>query len=162
MRSRRTGRSSSRRTAVWARQNVLISAPPSGVGMVDLLQPYRDRRGVTATPGVTVERVRATFRAALQGATAPDSSIFVGIRRCNVDEQPVGNGPFDDPHADWMYFQRMWSASAGGAFPIYDVDVKSRRKIHELEQTVCLFAESPPLEDASTLTGTVSVLLLLP
>lgn len=132
------------------------------MGKVDLLEPYRQRRGVTATPGVTIERVRATFRPSLQGATSPDSSIFVGIRRCNIDEQPVGNGPFDDPHADWLYFQRMWSASAGGGFPIYEVDVKSRRKIHELEQTVCLFAEHPPTEDPSTLTGTVSCLLLLP
>lgn len=130
--------------------------------MVDLLEPYRQRRGVTATPGVTVERIRGTFRPFLVGATAPDSSVFVGIRRCDFDEPQISNGPFTEPHADWMYYQRLWSASAGGGFPVYEIDVKSRRKIHELEQTVCLFSESPTAEDPTTLTGTVSVLLRMP
>lgn len=129
---------------------------------VDLLQPYRLRRGVSSTPGVTVERVRGSFRPFLVNASSPDSSVFVGIRRCDFDEEVDLNGPYSEPHADWLYYQRMWSASAGGSYPIYDIDVRSRRKIHELEQTICLFTESPTGEDPSTLTGTVSVLLRMP
>jgi hypothetical protein len=130
--------------------------------MFDLLAPYRGRRGVSSTPGVTVERIRGTFRAALPGAEAPDSSVYVGIRRCDLDETAASNGPATEAHADWMFYQRMWSATGGGGFPIYEIDVRARRKIHELEQTICLFSESPAAETPSTLTGTVSLLLLLP
>jgi hypothetical protein len=164
-RTRSRGASSSRpslprRKLVWARAHLFANVLPS---VVDLLQDFRTELDWTGTPGVTMMRLRADLLVTNAGATAPsDASVLFGVIRWNIGSLGSIATPFTDAGADWAAYGRMYVGAQGALSSQFTIDVRSMRKLEELQQTMALVFEAPTAETGTSITGTVSTLLALP
>ena len=159
---RRTRRRSSalRRRSVWARSqgNTNIGANSMAI---DLLDAYRETEGTGGIAGCTVGRIR--FQLAYTAASGASMPV-VGITRADRTVTNVPNpANQNDQFADWMFWQACPLAGTGSdAAAFCDIDVKSMRKLDEVNQTVYFVAQN--VGDGGDLVAyyASSVLLLLP
>lgn len=136
-----------RRKFVWDRTNGIIAGPATGV---DLLAPFRSQPGATHL-GATVMRVRG-YIIPSEALTSTAGAGIVGMRVDTWNEDPleISNQPVLQPDADWMFWgpwnvgtratpfmETSWNHAAS----IWAVDVKSNRKLEELNETLWLFGD---------------------
>ena len=114
--------------------------------------------------GTTVTRVRGFGNAHVTGATDPPSDLgilwglIVDSRRHTAAEVP---SPETEEHADWM----QWRWQPLNNTPVWDweVDVKSQRKMEELEETLWLtWSPTGAGLGIDGVTWILSILLKLP
>ncbi len=131
--------------------------------VVDLLANFRTELDWTGTPGVTMMRLRADLAVVNDTVTPPtDASVLFGAIRWNINALGTVATPFTDPGADWAAYGRLYVGAQGGASAQFTIDVRSMRKLEELQQTMALVFEVPTAETGTSITGTVSTLLALP
>lgn len=110
---------------------------------VDLFAPYRAITGAT-TAGLTILR---THLWVLPHAPAAGDLFWVGLSVLDTDDivAPGANAqvpnPRDNPYVDWAFFQRyefdvnLRVPSSNTDFAGAYLDLKSRRRCHDLQQT---------------------------
>lgn len=183
-----------RRKLIWARMAPAMTTLVTinnGIGGAiesqDLLQTFRTQAGLTRGPvGLTVMRIRMGLYFYANSAEAPGlatgTPLFFGIRKRSFDiatleeatEQPPW-GPQLSPHDDWMAWgmlpPKQWfrddTGSINGAAGWSDVDVRSMRKLDELDETLQLVVQgtagSNTIGQPAYLLGvSTSVLVALP
>jgi len=137
-------------------------------GGTDLLAEFEINYGAQLI-GCTVARVRGKITARPQVATTPANPFLIfGALVMNEEGAGVDVYPISEPHADWMFYEPCFvlnrDVSTAGDFSTSqvhcEVDIKSMRKIEELNQSLLLRAQSPDVGwDVSV---SLSVLVLLP
>jgi hypothetical protein len=161
------------RRTTWARSQQTVSiATGTAFDNVDLLANFRADGGTT--DGCTVARIH--FRMNTTSAMTPGDAFGFGIFRgqnTDVGTSVVGApNPTSDPYEDWLYwtvFGAQVSAGSGpGYFPggagaPYEIDVRAKRKIPQLQQTLIaswglVTVTTSPL----VVQFSASVLLMLP
>lgn len=154
------------RKFIWDRTNGILAGPNTGV---DLLAAFRSQPGATHL-GATITRVRG-YIIPSEALTTTAGAGIVGMRvdTWNEDVDAPENQPVLQPDADWMFWgpwnvgvgeQRMvtsWNDSAS----IWTFDVKSQRKLEELNETLWLFGDQTGGGDRSYFYN-VSIGLKLP
>jgi len=181
-----------RRKLIWARMapamtSLTIQTNAAG-GMnesQDLLQTFRTQAGITRGPvGLTIMRMRLTFHYDGDATLYADlraNPIYFGIKVEDFVDQTFYEtnegslrGPQLNPHADWMAWGELppkavfvnSSGVVAGCTHWSEVDVRSMRKVEELDQTLSLIVQGTT--SAGTIgqpfpfTCSASVLLALP
>ena len=150
--SRRRGtRRAPLRKFVWARsigQGVINAPDTEPVGYsTDLLQQFKDAYGADPL-GCTVMRIRGKVVWSVGQDLGVVGIGAIGIRTFTEPLTPDEEGPLTAPHADWMMYQPAYTyrptaqdGAAWYALQMYDIDVKSNRKLEELGQGLGLFTE---------------------
>lgn len=159
------------RKLVWARTNLTWSPLGGAHASNDLLATFRTQGG--STLGATVTRVRGTF-AYTSGGVGLVNSAIVGMYVDTVGLTAAGTAdPFSATGEDWMQYDMIpvvpVGATLGTNTPAVDpisawaVDVRSQRKVEELQQTLYMCVHNlGAAADQFTITGSISVLLRLP
>jgi hypothetical protein len=108
---------------------------------IDLLAGYRTTSGAQTT-GVTIMRTHLELSAAgFTGTGTSTSAVVLGLY---IDDQSETAATIDTgPYSDWMLYKYLFlrtDATAGFADPTNDnkVDIRSKRKCHQLNQTLWL------------------------
>lgn len=167
-RRRRRGGTLPRRKLVWARtstETTFASAAPFTPFQADLLAGFVARYGADPV-GCTIARIRGYVQCT---STVTLTPLVVAIRTgtegevAATDFNPMTAGEYND----WMAYEPMLAGLAARE-PFGDVgarmiDVKSMRKLQELDETLFLYAGTD-LAAAGTvqLAFNLSVLLMLP
>lgn len=175
-----------RRHQVWARSNTTITLPDGYVSgsapqALDLLTTFKAASSLGATPGYTVDRIRGLLTVNYVGtvsATLADASLQL-IVSARIYDGPVAaglpatDGPVDAPYSNWMWYQFFPVVTAPGALvsttdqagSAHIIDVRSKRKFEELNDTLVMFidtaAGSAALPPAIGLTGHVNLSISL-
>ena len=147
-------------------------ASPLATWSVDLLSQWRVQMGLASNlPGTTVVRIRGALQFNLTSAPGATSGVLLGIRKDSINDLGIGVGevPSTAPHQDWMMFDwaPLTMGWAGGSIAgtdmfSYALDVKSKRRLDEPQETLGLWAEATRDADMFSAHGWVSVLLALP
>lgn len=150
-RTRGTRRQQSRKF-IWHRIPAGAWTNPGGTGPfgVDLLSGFRALPGATHL-GATIMRVRGyVYPSIINGD--PFEPAVAGLRVDTWDQDVTTNlvSPFMGPDEDWMAWWPFLDFSAAGTDGVtgnaqadpYAVDVKSNRKLEELNETLFLFGSS--------------------
>jgi hypothetical protein len=153
MRRTRSFRSSRpRRKRVWVSHNEQI---PSGTSAgFDCLADFRTRTGITAGPmGITIARIRGQVQFLVASPVTLDegSGVYVGIlKESRLETTLTIDKPLTNPYLDYMY--RTWvpashynptnSTVANSYIWSHEFDVKSMRKIDEVDETLWLTYEA--------------------
>ena len=176
--ARRRGRGFRRqvqRKFVWDRTFGFLPTTSAGPFGVDLLAGFRGQPGATHL-GATVTRIRGVIYPEL--STPLEGAFLLGrigfrIDSWNEDPAELTNQPQEQPDEDWMgwlpYFidgsqtpnspnVATWNSQANA----WAVDIKSQRKLEELNQTLWMFVSAPPGADAINYNYDLSVGLKLP
>lgn len=163
--SRRGFASAQRRKLVWATTSGSLSTVPTGAGtLIDLLSGYRAAGGTTQ--GITIIRTHAQFATAapLSGLTSADG-VGLGLIIGNGTESAstLNNQDF---FLDWMLRRELFSASATSlpnntAAAAWDIDLRAKRKVEELNQTYWMSVNAIATATPS-FSYFVKVLLALP
>lgn len=135
-----------RRKFVWDRTFGTSAAGDTGV---DLLAPFRSQPGATHL-GATIMRVRG-YILPLEAGTSTAAAGVAGLRidTWNTDVTEPANQPVLQPNYDWMAWL-PWNILTNSVHPVvtwnaeaspWTVDVKSNRKLEELNQTLWLFLD---------------------
>jgi len=146
-----------RRRRQWAR-TIYTELPtdPTIPAVEDLLAGYRTAGG--NTQGCTVGRLRVQLTVErIAGATEPPG-VYFGIIAAPSTVDPEDISPTGSPHLDWMY----WSFLGTNALQVHDIDVKSMRKLEEVNSTLWAAVAADVAANDYTIRGSVSALLLLP
>lgn len=154
------------RKRIWARQNAVGVVGVDGTA-VDLLQEFESTYGAQLI-GCTVARVRGKIVGQPQAApTVADPGVVWAALVLNETGVSQDVRPVSEPHADYMFYEPCFALKrdvAGSDFStgqfICDVDIKSMRKIEELNQSLWLVGESFDVGWSFRLS--LSVLVLLP
>ena len=147
------------RQRVWARRQNQFSLPTAGIDVnQDILVDYKNDAGVTAVQGVTMVRTILDISVEMPGTALSQDHVLIALRAGPITTLD----PETNPHSDWLFWKYC---PAGENSPVLDrsychFDVKSMRKIDELEQSV-------HIHGVSSINNTVvrygaQVLLLLP
>ena len=162
---------SARRRTVWASVAGTHSVPAAnGYDAIDLLAGYKALVGAD-TAGVTIARIHLRL-IPTAGLTAIGNNFVHGI--IVSDSNDLGTNvvgaprPAADTHLDWMLWDWMFNDSQGSGLTELDsgqvrIDLKSKRKMHQLNQTLIHTVQVP----ASAVFPTViqvtgRILLMLP
>lgn len=166
-RSRRSG-SLPKRKLVWARtstETTFAGAAPFTPFQADLLAGFVARYGADPV-GCTVARIRGFL---VVNSTVANYPVTVAARVgtegevAATDFNPMTAGEYND----WMMYEPMLAPLAARE-PVQDVsarivDVKSSRKLEELDETLFLYAGTDSATAATvSLFFNLSVLLMLP
>lgn len=170
-----------RRKTVWAREAgtfQLTTGDPFNATAVDLLASFEARYGADPI-GTTLLRVRGIYALA-SGSTAGVPAV-VGIRigsdhdaaLTSSEQNPMTNGEY----LDWLSYEpfitgefdpgtastNSFSSWVGGPVTNRVIDVKAKRKLTELDETIILNMGSDTASE-TTITGhfVLSMLLALP
>ena len=159
-----------RRKLIWARTiqpsvslNTQITAAPY---RQDLLSAFETAYGAQLI-GCTVMRMRGVIR--LGPSSAGTSNVVVAARIGDASEL-VGasiaqQSPVTDQTADWMMYQPLVTevtAERDSSTIVY-FDVKARRKLDELQQSLLLYAGGDnPAASTAAFNYTLSLLIALP
>jgi len=187
--SRRASRP--RRKLVWARHAdgiVIPTADPAGTQNRYLLEDFETRYSADLI-GCTIMRIRGVMSAGLVGDSDTEegyAAIRVGVRvtdHADIDQTDYSNDAMYDTqaYADWMLFEPFMLdalgaiaaediAEATAASEVRRIDVRSRRKLGELNETLELLAgrpvtggQDPPANTmAVRLRWDLSILVALP
>lgn len=141
----RGARRAPRRKFIWDRTVGVTAAGDTGA---DLLAPFRSQPGATHL-GATIMRVRGYIvpSEAVAGAAAA-GTIGIRLDTWNEDPAETANQPVLMPDADWMAYLPWNITGPTTANPpitwnqeasLWTVDVKSSRKLEELNETLWLF-----------------------
>lgn len=143
---RRAGSSRFQRKFVWDRTFGTIAGPDTGA---DLLAPFRSQPGATHL-GATIMRIRGyIIPSDALGTSAAAGILGIRVDTWNEATAEPANQPVLQPNADWMAYlpwnvgvgtERMlttWNQQAS----LWTLDVKSNRKLEELNQTLWLFGD---------------------
>ena len=175
--ARRRGRGFRRqvqRKFVWDRTFGFLPTTSAGPFGVDLLAGFRGQPGATHL-GATVTRIRGVIYPEI--STGLEGAFLLGrigfrIDSWNEDPAELTNQPQEQPDEDWMgwlpYFidgsqtpnspnVATWNSQANA----WAVDIKSQRKLEELNQTLWMFVSAPGA-DAINYNYDLSVGLKLP
>lgn len=139
-------RRSPRRKFIWDRTFGTTAAGATGV---DLLAPFRTQPGASHL-GATIMRVRG-YVLPLEAGTSTAAAGVAGIRVDTWNESTTepANQPVLQPDADWMAWL-PWNILTNSTHPVvtwnfqaspWAVDVKSNRKLEELNETLWLFLD---------------------
>jgi hypothetical protein len=164
-----TGIGANRRRTTWARSTgTLSNASAATWDTIDLLAGFRTSGGTTA--GCTIARIH--LRLAMVTGVAADDQLALGVLRGqNTDVGVTVAGaptPSADPYEDWMYWSVFTASSAPicmfpGGGNVYEVDIRSKRKIPELQQTLTIVANTPAAGAfPQQCVFSASILLMLP
>lgn len=144
---RSTRRIAPTRKFVWARtaSRGIIPAGPN-VNQLALLGEFETRYGASLI-GATVMRVRGEILIGRTTDVALDAIVVGGIRVVTQTTDPAdieGEGPLVDPEADWMavfpvILQRALGSTVDSGIHRIAVDVKSARRLEELQQKLYMF-----------------------
>jgi len=160
--------SRSRPNYQWARltqQNIAnINITTSGVPF-DLVEEFRDDAGLNmGVLGATVSRIH--FSGAFESATVPGSilsqCLAMGVIKTSGLSGAEVPRPLDDQHADWLWWSTYYcDATVGSRLelsgPDRAIDMKSKRRLDELEDTVWLVLQTV----GGTLNGSFTTSTLL-
>jgi len=161
-------RAPQRRKLVWARQFIFapLTLSAGAVTIFNLMNDFTVAMGAEPL-GTTVMRVRGHLQ--LRGGTAGN-----GIRAAaglTVAPQTITSSLLDPAanasvHADWMYWEAFHLepvvATEFATLNMHTIDVKSRRKVEELGETLFLALKNTHPSDGLSFTYSMSVLLALP
>lgn len=161
-RSRGVSRGTARKK-VWTRSFIGQTTLAAAAGSYSLpLASFETDYGAQLL-GVTVARIRAQLW--IQAPNGRNGYLY-GFRIATADTvadlaPAPAQAPGTMPNADWMAYGLAHAGAQGGLDNLVDVDVRSMRKLDELNQTLLLAVENVGA-DALTWGGHVSVLVLLP
>lgn len=135
-----------RRKFVWDRTFGTIAPPNTGV---DLLAGFRAQPGGTHL-GATITRIRGYIIPSEALSTTAGAGVL-GMRIDSWNEDPAepDNQPVNQPDEDWLAWL-PWNVGTGTLrmatswnenASLWTVDVKSQRKLEELNQTLWLFGD---------------------
>lgn len=177
------------RSYEWARRSIAATWGSSNTasGPFDLLGDYQSVLGADAA-GTTITRIRGQLSFGFLGAEnagyQPEQAVW-GIR---VGSEPVSGSLTDQQqhdlltqhYADWMIYEQpfVWPFSYGSLDPtftvspnlvqFYDVDIKSQRRLSELQQSLYFYggvAKGPdefPTDATMWCYGYLNILLKRP
>ena len=157
--SRRGFEAAKRRKLVWATSSTFLSAVPAAPGVLtDLLASYRAAGGVTQ--GCTV--MRTCIDIVVTAATpALDDSVFVGLIVADANAANAQYGPAEG-FIDWALYRRLYVAKYGAGYAGYTIDLRSKRKIEELQQTWYINLAASATGHVTGVDFTARTLLALP
>lgn len=169
-----------RRKLVWARHSDGIVIPvddPAGTQNRYLLDDFETRYSADLI-GVTIMRIRGVMTAGLVGdsdAQEGYGAIRVGVRvtdHADINQTDYSNDAMYDTqaYADWMLFEPFMLdalgaiasgdiAEATAGSEVRRIDVKSRRKLGELGETLELVAGRPVTGGVDPPANTMAVRL---
>lgn len=161
---------SARRKLIWV-HGLDTDLATTTTGAIDVLSDFRTVMGITANfPGATIARIRGAVQYIYDPAVAATSlsGLLVGFVVNEIglaSPQPLAN-----PNADWMYREWLPDAqpgqvidpAAGAAMASWQFDVKSMRKLEEVNQTLVFTWIRTSTPNLDELTVSTSVLLMLP
>jgi hypothetical protein len=163
--------SRNRRRTVWATVTATHSVPAAnGYDSIDLLAQYKAAVGAD-TAGITIARMHLRV-IPTTGLTAIGNNFVHGIVVSETNDlgtNVVGAPrPAADLHLDWMYWDWMYNDSQGSGLTELDsgqqrIDIKSKRKMHQVGQTLLHVVQVPAsaaFPTAIQVTG--RILLMLP
>ena len=152
--SHRSGRRSSgvaRRRTVWATTTTTVSvAAANAYTVADLLSQYRAVVGAD-TAGATIARAHLRF-SITAGMTAIGNNLAYGIIVTNPNDEGASVAgaprPAADLHDDWMWWEWRYVDVSGfianeGAVAQWEVDLKGKRKMHQVGQTLAVAVQVP-------------------
>lgn len=151
------------RKKVWVRHFIGESELLAGAGAYSLpLLSFEASYGAQLL-GCTILRVRADLYVE---STVQSAGYLYGLRVATADvvadlAPAPAQAPGSMPHADWMAYGLITAGATGGFSHSEDVDVRSMRKLDELNQTLLLAVENAGA-DAVTWAGQMSILVALP
>lgn len=179
----RSRRISPKRKLIWARYSGDLKggdvpaqpafAPPA---QVDLLKPFEDVYGAQLI-GCTIKRIRGLYRLSYN---VPGGANVFGRATIHVTDQASGKDGLlagtqnayapDSAANDYMSFEPLHTSTNGAIgypYAIRVVDVKSQRKLSELNQSLVLrwsqrSAVAVPANEQPALTVDLSILVALP
>jgi hypothetical protein len=149
----------------------VAGANPSAIAAFDLLADWRQQMGLTANlPGLTVVRIRGALQFNLTAGPGATSGVLLGARKTAIQGLgPASPLPSTSPLEDWMLFDwaPLTMGWAGGSISgtdsfSYALDIKSKRRLDEPQETIGLWAETTRDADTMSLYGWISVLIALP
>lgn len=189
--SRRGFRARPRRKLIWARHAdgiIIPTGDPAGTQGRYLLEHFEDRYDADLI-GCTIMRIRGTITAALVGdsdAQEGYAAIRCGARvtdHADLDQTDYANNAMyeSQAYADWMMFEPFMLdasgaidsgeiAEASAASEIRRVDVRAKRRLQELNETLELLVGRPATDSseppfntmAARVRWDLSILIALP
>lgn len=166
-RFRRAGfsRRAPRRVKEWATHESAVSLVGGTPFVQDLLVDYQAVKGADAN-GVTVARIigKLYFNKAAGGVSSPTVGIKVGGTGEDADDV----NPISFHYLDWMYWDKVRilrdqtqqvDIKPGGELV---VDIRSQRRIHELQNTLQLCAAMSAGDATTSMDWHFRILLLQP
>ena len=166
--SRRTvasGRRVQRRKFVWARHSGTFTGTSAQLSRTRLLQEFQDDYGADLI-GATLVRVRGVIVCYTADTTAGGLTVAGTVKTdTSAAVDLVNEGPANRPHADWFMWEPFYADGAhdysSAARRI--IDVKSSRKIEEIDEEAYLYIATGPSNPAAiTCDYTLSIGLKLP
>ncbi len=138
----------------------------------DVLSQFKGVTGASVT-GVTIARIHCAFW--VTSAVTEGDGISTSFIVDQVDETQAAPGvatstahvlsPTFSPNADWMLY-RKWNAhpaySMNGAVNNLEMDIKSKRRLHEIGDTLLFIVENIDATAAVTFAVHIRALLMMP
>jgi hypothetical protein len=147
LRTTRTPQRRQRRKLVWATFDQTVAMGANQVKIVDLLNQF-ELAGVSKL-GCTV--VRTHLRMLISTAAISAFEYAIGVNPITTVGTQLPN-PNGDNDLDWMIFERRWpewsGATVNANFEIV-TDLRSKRKIEEMGQTLTLNLWAPVINAGS-------------
>ena len=146
-----------RRELAWARFSFTDNARATGThNTFDLLSGYRGLGGSTQGATVMAVHIQGSYAAASTGGNA---LIGIGVTHLSDITPDLPNTA--EAGADWMLLRAIFPQSAGAtvdAATPWEVHLKSRRKCHQIQQT--LFLTWTPTDTGTSSLNFVGAALL--
>jgi hypothetical protein len=133
---------------------------------IDLLGGFKTMGGVQQ--GVTVTRMHVILTVIT--ASDPEDNFAWGVIRGQQSDQGVNivgaPKPSTQPYEDWLMWELLTADTDGHYWPgggnVWRYDIKSRRKLEDLQMSLNIVFESLTAATPFTVTMQVRTLLLLP
>lgn len=157
------------RKFVWARRTLNNQPTPADQPFwLNILDQFETEYGAQLL-GATVMRIRGKIMFITPEVTNVNFAMAAGII-VDSDENiadGVDDGPWHAPHKDWMAYEPVIFSGQDPTFQnyVWDIDVKSNRKIEELGQGLALVFDNRSTGETGSIVdmaGVVSVGLKLP
>lgn len=165
-RRRSTRRRGPRRQMLWAR----TMSPAGGTALaaaailqVDLLADFETATGARVQ-GATIVAIRGQIQV-FTGVAPALCQYAIGVNDRNVGAGtlgPAGGARYND----WMFYEASWAGPGTQPFPTHQgpgpLNIRSRRKLSEINETLWLAFESAAGSSAQTVMYQISALLAMP
>jgi len=133
-RGRRGFQAGQRRKLTWANaQGIQNPITTTGI-LVDLLADYKSAGGTTQ--GITIMRTHVSICVTTSTPTVGDG-VFTGIVVGQNNDTTATIFP-GEHYLDWAFYKAIYTPFYGQGFRGYDIDLKSKRRMQELNQTYWL------------------------
>jgi len=153
-----------RRKLVWAEtaQAGTIGQIGGAVSNVDLLAGYRAAGG--STQGITIMRTHISYAVFLHSAAIANDGVALGLV---IDDASATTTTLNtsQPYKDWMLLTNKYpgagSVSGTGYLYNFEIDLKSKRRCQELNQTLWL-SQNALTANVTDVSYLVRTLIALP